>query len=706
MRSPFLDWLMPLFSDRGFLLIPLVLGVSLGFFWGRRSARVWLLALVLAAGLANFASEHIVKNLFAQERPYVALDNVHVYRNNAWLVYNPAWREFDNRHSTNSMPSTHAANVAAIVTVLALWRRRSLVVTAPVAGLVGLSRIYTGHHYPGDVLAGYLLGALVGAATVKATFWASEKVLGRFEEAAPLAQERKLVYGMLAAWAGVNFFFVCMTTYGLSGDEAQYWDWSRRLALGYYSKPPMVAYVIALLTHLGGHKEWVIRSGAVMFSTGSLALIHALALRIAKTERAALLAVGVALAMPATWVGSVVMTTDPIMIFFWVLAMYAFHRAIHEGAPAWWLVTGLPLGLGALAKYTVLVLAVSFVLYLLLADRRQLASIKALAAAGVMVLCLAGVVYWNATNGWVSLRHTASIGAGNSGSAASVLKHVGMFWGGQLGVVSPILFGLYVWAFVRLAARARHDRDALLLFLSGGLLFGFYVIVSFVRKPEANWPAAAYTAAAIALAWVWEERERTPGMRRLLTAGLALGLVMGIAPRTADLAYAASARWAGPGREDRLRIAGLSIDPDKDPTNELYGARELGAAISRQLDAEAGAPPFIFSDRYQTTALSAFYTRGRPRTFCMNPGGQRYNQYDLWGGWQDLVGRDGIFVTGGDAVRAAMYIEGMVAAGAFDWGELLETVRVYRGKTLVRTFTISRLYNYSGYVPQPGDERF
>lgn len=159
-------------------------------------------------------------------------------------------------------------------------------------------------------------------------------------------------------------------------------------------------------------------------------------------------------------------------------------------------------------------------------------------------------------------------------------------------------------------------------------------------------------------------------------------------------------------RSPWLQIAGLSIDPENDPTNELYGARDLGAAISRHLDAEAGLPPFIFSDKYQVTALSAFYTRGRPRTFCMNPGGRRYNQYDLWGGWSDLVGRDGIFVTGGDDAKATMYIQGMVAAGAFDRGELLETVRVYRGKTLVRTFTISSLHNYSGYVPQPHDEKF
>src|SRR4029079_2305416 len=30
----------------------------------------------------------------------------------------------------------------------------------------------------------------------------------------------------------------------LSGDEAQYWDWSRHLDLSYYSKGPLIAYII------------------------------------------------------------------------------------------------------------------------------------------------------------------------------------------------------------------------------------------------------------------------------------------------------------------------------------------------------------------------------------------------------------------------------------------------------------------------------
>ncbi len=72
------------------------------------------------------------------------------------------------------------------------------------------------------------------------------------------------------------------------------------------------------------------------------------------------------------------------------------------------------------------------------------------------------------------------------------------------------------------------------------------------------------------------------------------------------------------------------------------------------------------------------------------------NQYDLWGGWDELVGRDGLFVTGGDAERAQMWIEFLVENGVFEEGMCLGTYDVKRGHTVVKTFTINQLSGYTG----------
>ena len=42
-------------------------------------------------------------------------------------------------------------------------------------------------------------------------------------------------------------------------DEAQYWRWSRTLDFGYYSKPPLIAWVIRLSTDACGLSEFCIR---------------------------------------------------------------------------------------------------------------------------------------------------------------------------------------------------------------------------------------------------------------------------------------------------------------------------------------------------------------------------------------------------------------------------------------------------------------
>ena len=704
-KNGFFDLVLPVFSDRDYVSLPAFVLFVLVSFFGGRFTRACMVALVIALVIADRGSENVLKNMFSEPRPYAALEGVHVYRGNTWSMSDP--NPLDPKSSgSNSFPSTHATGVAAVAVVLAFLNRRTLWATVPLGLLVGLSRVYTGNHYPGDVLAGYAWGGFCGTVVTLITLRVARRMWARRPEESPrlpMPQDRKTFLWILALWGFVSFFFVYFSPFCLAEDEAQYWDWSRHYALGYYSKPPMIAYVMRALTHAMGNKEWAIRSGAVLCSLGTLALLYALTLRVAKRERAALFAVCIALTMPFTWAGSVLMTVDPLLALFWALAMYAFHRAVNGEPRMWWL-TGLALGLGMLSKYTILVLVVSFALYLLLVDRAPLRTFGPYAAVGVMVVCLSGVIYWNATHDWVSLRHTASIGADASWSFGKTVNRLIEYFVAQAGAVSPILFGLFLWSMAALVRRWR-QRDAAFLFLCGATLFGFYAIVALSRRPEANWPVCSYLAAVPAFAWMWTERERGPRMRKLLVVAVALGCLMGLAARSTNLIYLLSDAVGGrDGRTDRIQFGRFSIDPDRDPTNRVIGGRELGAALGKY-GADDSKPLFIFTPRYQLTAWTAFYTPGRPRTYYVNPE-ERYNQYDLWGGWDKLVGQDALFVTGGDETQAREGIAEFVSCGAFERGECLETLSIYRGKTLIKQFTINKLYRYSGYKWTKNTEKF
>jgi hypothetical protein len=348
-----------------------------------------------------------------------------------------------------------------------------------------------------------------------------------------------------------------------------------------------------------------------------------------------------------------------------------------------WLATGLALGAGFLSKYTILLLVISFAAYLILVDRRWLRRPGPYLALAVAALCSSGVVYWNWANDWVSLRHTAAIGAPETWNPGKGLGWFAEFIGAQAGVVSPILFVLMLWGVGVCARRIRHNRDAAFLVLCFAVLFGFYAVLALTRAPNVNWPVCAYFAAAPALAWIWRETPRGPRARRWLAAGLALGCLLGAAPRATGLLYA----------------AGVPMDPGLDPTNKLRGGRELGMALSRYVYGDKDGP-FAFSDRYQMTAHAAFYTPSRPRVLCVNLG-RRYNQYDLRGGWEQHVGKEAIYIMGGGTEEARFWVEGLVYAGMFERGEILEEVEVRRGGRLIHRYTLARMHGYTGKVLRP-----
>lgn len=112
----------------------------------RRQQALPFLARTAAAAAAGLLIYKMLKRRLTRERPYVANDGI--------LCGTPPLDRY-------SFPSGHTLHAVVFTTMFASFEPLLLLVTAPFALLVAASRIVLGLHYPSDVIAGAVIGALV-----------------------------------------------------------------------------------------------------------------------------------------------------------------------------------------------------------------------------------------------------------------------------------------------------------------------------------------------------------------------------------------------------------------------------------------------------------------------------------------------------------------------------------------------------------------
>jgi len=501
---------------------------------------------------------------------------------------------------------------------------------------------------------------------------------------------RVLALGWILALTFLHLWMIGSGRWPLSGDEAHYWEWSRRLDWSYYSKGPLVAYLIALSTRLGGHTEFWVRLPAVVLGTVTAVIGYVLTRRIFRSERAAFVSVVLLSVMPLYAIGALLMTIDAPFVCCWGLAWLCLSRVRpREGELAWY-GAGAAFGLGLLSKYTMFMLVPCVVLWLLSSPRLRhwLRRREPYEALVLGLLIFSPVVVWNARHGWYSLRHVLiQAGGGSDRSLFATLAGGPEFLATQFGVVSPLLFIIFFlatsWAW---REGVRRDRDDLLLLVCASVpVFLFFQAWSFINKVQANWAAHAYLTAAVAAAG-WYESWFAPGVRRHARSRLSRFLVASIMLPALILPLAFA--------PDALEWAGVRVPTALDLVSKrLRGWPELGQAVGEVM-ATAGERPFLASDRYQIASQLAFYVPGHPTVYNANFG-RRMNQYDLWGGWEALVGRNGLFVMYG-AVDPPEDLR-----NAFRTVERVRTLVVPQPGRPPHTFSIFQGHEFRGFPARP-----
>lgn len=403
-------------------------------------------------------------------------------------------------------------------------------------------------------------------------------------------------------------------------DEAYYWEWSRRLAGGYFDHPPMIAWLIAGGTALFGDTPFGIRLVPVLVgSSGGLAL--ALATRHLAGARAARYVALAFLVLPLAAAGLVLATPDAPLLAAVTWTLYCVVRALGDlpGSAAstrWWAVGGVAIGAAMASKFTGVfipfALLLAFVLHAPL--RVRFREPGPWVAVVIASLVMVPVLLWNAQHDWIAFRFQLGHGLGTNAKENLLQRELNLV-GSQFGLVTPILFVLVVGAIVK-ALRAPRQDSRFALGVVSAFCALFFVYSATRRNVEANWPAIAWLPALVLLGAA-REGARTAWERRALWLAGTLSAVL--------LLHVA------------FRI--LPLPARRDQVSQAHGWDGLAASVDSAYEAilpSDGRKLHLAANRYQDAALLTFHSRGKHDLTAMNIGGRR-NQYDLWTRFTDLA---------------------------------------------------------------------
>lgn len=392
-------------------------------------------------------------------------------------------------------------------------------------------------------------------------------------------------------------------------DEAQYWFWSQELAFGYFSKPPLIAWIIRASTELCGTGEACIRAPAPIIHGATALLVAALGWTL-YGARVGFWAGLIYATLPGVSFSSTLISTDVPLLFFVSLGLLAVAKLTQQRSWGWTFMLGVAIGLGFLSKYAMSYFLLALALYAVFSgDKKPLWR-----GAHIYVALLIGAalvlpnVVWNMQNGFATLSHTAENAAW--GTSGFRFKEFFDFLGGQLAVFGPVLLFVLL-AFLVQVARKLAQRNNVSLGTPERLLLAFTIPAltlmtgqAFVSRAHANWAAFAYVAATVLVTALMMRAKQL----RLFRFSLGLHIVVGVLLMVGG-AFA--------GRMPLIR----------DPYSRVLGWKAVAEATA--VKAEAEGFHVIATDKRALAAEFLYYLRDRKLSIVALRNGAPHDHFEL-----------------------------------------------------------------------------
>jgi 4-amino-4-deoxy-L-arabinose transferase-like glycosyltransferase len=478
-----------------------------------------------------------------------------------------------------------------------------------------------------------------------------------------------LLAAVFIARIGVMLLFV--NGADLAGDEAYYWDWGRRPDWCYYSKPPMIGWMMGAIGSLTGNAEWGIRFAALLLGTVTLIIIHSIALLLFDARTAFLTAVLVLLTIANAGL-NLLLTIDAPLLLCWTLGLLLFWCAAEKPKDIMpWFALALVIGFGTLSKQMMLAFPALMLVFAAVSpeDRPLLRNPRMWLAILFGMAFIIPVLRWNQQHAWITLEHTKHhFDAANldfGGWLGRTLENVGL----QALIYTPVTFVALIAAMIAaVKQRKQLTRPVLFVLLASAPALACFALLALRQRINPNWPAAFFVPAFIlAAAWLrgaapfkahpgWERWSLRVGGALVLIVHLALVIVFSTDLKGIDK-LASLRGWNEAGIE-----AQEFLDLVPEPENTFVMA--LG-------------------HRYHAAEM-AFYMPSHPRVYRWEPSGAVQSQYEIWPGPEERIGFDALIL---DPGPGEALLQNLVFTTAFEKLEYRGNIRVPLGKE-AREFSV------------------
>ena len=366
------------------------------------------------------------------------------------------------------------------------------------------------------------------------------------------------------------FIILCIRIVGLyfsplevQGDEAQYWYWSTYFDWGYYSKPPLVAWIIGLFTSIFGNSIFILKLPSLLahFLT-SLVLFNLSKVFNRNTEESLWLSITYLLFF-AVSLSSNIISTDPFLLLFWSSSLLFFKICLNKKTFKNIILTSIFVALGFYAKYAMIYFFLCSSILILFTDNKK-ELIKSILIISFFVLILISPhLYWLYSTNWVTFIHTGD----NFNWNASLYNFEQLinFIVSQFFISTPIILFIFIKQFAK--------TKKFIQSYSFEIAFSLPILVlitaqSFISRANANWSSVAFIGVTMIAVNILYKN-----YKKIFLLNTALGLVV------------------------LILISVFIINPPNiSPFNKLMGMEDAAKEI-QFLDESLNSDYIVFDDR-------------------------------------------------------------------------------------------------------------